>query len=60
MSGQRPQIIVPKDHWQSARLLGEWTLVGCTVAPGFAFSGFEMAPEGWEPSGGDAGWVCTH
>lgn len=48
--GQRPQVVVPKDHWQSARSLGDWTLVGCTVAPGFEFSGFEMAPEGWEPS----------
>jgi predicted cupin superfamily sugar epimerase len=50
-AGQQPQIIVPKDHWQSARSLGAWTLVGCTVAPGFEFSGFEMAPDGWEPSG---------
>ena len=49
-AGQHPQIIVPKDHWQSARSLGDWTLVGCTVAPGFEFAGFEMAPEGWEPS----------
>jgi hypothetical protein len=54
-AGQLPQIMVPKDYWQSARSLGDWTLVGCTVAPGFEFSGFEMAPEGWEPSGGDAG-----
>jgi hypothetical protein len=54
-AGQRPQLIVPKDHWQSARSLGAWTLAGCTVAPGFEFSGFEMAPEGWEPLGGDAG-----
>ncbi len=48
-SGQHPQLIVPKDHWQSARSLGAWTLAGCTVAPGFEFSGFEMAPKGWEP-----------
>ncbi len=54
LAGQRPQLIVPKDHWQSARSLGAWTLVGCTVAPGFDFSGFEMAPEGWKPPGGDA------
>ena len=52
---ERPQGVVPKDQWQSARSLGAWTLVGCTVAPGFEFSGFEMAPEGWEPSGDDAG-----
>ena len=47
---QRPQIVVPKHHWQSARSKGEWTLVGCTVAPGFEFSGFQLAPDGWEPS----------
>ena len=41
---ERPQIVVPANVWQSARSLGEWTLVGCTVAPGFEFSGFEMAP----------------
>jgi hypothetical protein len=50
-AGQRPQGIVIKGHWQSARSLGDWTLVGCTVAPGFEFSGFEMAPAGWSPPG---------
>jgi predicted cupin superfamily sugar epimerase len=50
-SGQRPQVIVPPDHWQSARSLGDWTLVGCTVSPGFEFSGFEMAPPDWTPEG---------
>jgi hypothetical protein len=48
-AGQRPQVIVPVGAWQAARPLGEWTLVGCTVAPAFDFAGFEMAPEGWEP-----------
>lgn len=47
--GSRPQIIIPKGVWQSARSLGDWTLVGCTVAPGFEFSGFELAPQGWTP-----------
>lgn len=47
---QRPQAVAPKGQWQSARSLGAWTLVGCTVAPGFEFSGFEMAPDGWEPA----------
>jgi len=49
VQGQRPQAIVPRDGWQSAQSLGAWTLVGCTVAPGFEFSGFEMAAEGWAP-----------
>ncbi len=47
--GEWPQIVVPAGHWQSARSLGAWTLVGCTVAPGFEFSGFELAQPGWEP-----------
>lgn len=47
--GQRPQVVVPADWWQTARSLGAWTLVGCTVSPGFTFSSFEMAPAGWEP-----------
>lgn len=48
-SGQRPQAIVKPHVWQSARPCGAWTLVGCTVTPGFEFSGFEMAVPGWEP-----------
>ncbi|HTT97521.1 MAG TPA: cupin domain-containing protein [Rhizomicrobium sp.] len=47
--GERPQIVVPSHAWQSARSLGAYTLAGCTVAPGFEFSKFEMAPEGWTP-----------
>jgi predicted cupin superfamily sugar epimerase len=47
--GERPQFIVPKSCWQSAQTLGTWTLVGCAVAPGFTFSGFEVAPPGWHP-----------
>jgi predicted cupin superfamily sugar epimerase len=47
--GQVPQIVVPAGHWQTATSLGAWTLVGCTVAPGFDFSGFELAPPGWRP-----------
>ncbi len=47
--GERPQGIVPTGWWQAAESLGEWTLVGCTVAPGFEFSGFELAPNGWAP-----------
>lgn len=50
-TGARPQVVVPAGAWQSARSLGAWTLVGCTVAPGFAFSAFELAPDGFEPPG---------
>ena len=47
--GERPQGVVPAGHWQAAESLGDWTLVGCTVAPGFEFANFEMAPEDWAP-----------
>ncbi|MCF3932792.1 cupin domain-containing protein [Acuticoccus sp. M5D2P5] len=50
-AGERPQIVVPTGQWQAAEPLGAWTLVGCTVAPGFSFEGFEMAPPDWRPSG---------
>jgi predicted cupin superfamily sugar epimerase len=48
-AGERPQGIVPAHAWQAAESLGDWTLVGCTVAPGFDFAGFELAPPGWTP-----------
>lgn len=48
--GERPQAVVPAHAWQSAESLGDWTLVGCTVAPAFEFAGFEMAPPGWAPA----------
>lgn len=43
-AGEQPQVIVPTGHWQAARSLGDWTLVGCTVSPAFRFEGFELAP----------------
>ena len=49
LAGERPQAVVPAGVWQTARTLGPWTLAGCTVAPAFEFSAFEMAPAGWEP-----------
>jgi predicted cupin superfamily sugar epimerase len=49
-AGERPQIVVPKHAWQSARPLGRYTLAGCTVAPAFTFEGFEMAPPDWRPA----------
>lgn len=49
LRGERPQVVIPPNVWQSASSLGDFTLVGCTVAPGFEFSSFEMAPPDWEP-----------
>lgn len=47
-SGQQPQLVVPVDHRQSAATTGAYTLVGCTVSPGFTFNGFTLAPPGFE------------
>ena len=49
VGGERPQAAVPAGAWQAAESLGDWTLVGCTVAPGFVFTAFELAPAGWAP-----------
>jgi uncharacterized protein len=51
LAGERPQAVVPANWWQSAESLGDWTLVGCTVAPGFDFAAFELAAPDWEPEG---------
>ena len=48
LAGETPQGLVPTGHWQAARSTGTWTLVGCTVSPGFRFEGFELAPPGFE------------
>ena len=43
--GQRPQHVVPAGAWQASMPVGDgWSLVGCTVAPGFDFADFEMPP----------------
>lgn len=47
--GEHPHAAVPPHAWQSARSLGAWTLLGCTVAPGFDFGGLELAPYDFEP-----------
>ena len=49
-AGERPQAVVPAHAWQSAKSLGEWTLVSCVVAPGFEFSAFELAAPDWRPA----------
>ena len=45
----QPQAVVPPRHWQSAETLGDWTLVGCTVTPGFEFEHFELASPDFTP-----------
>jgi predicted cupin superfamily sugar epimerase len=48
LAGDAPQAIVPAGHWQAARTTGAFTLVGCTVSPGFRFAGFTLAPPGFD------------
>jgi predicted cupin superfamily sugar epimerase len=48
-ASERPQAVVPAHAWQAAESLGAWTLVGCTVAPGFEFDHFELAADDWSP-----------
>ena len=48
-AGQVPQAVVPPGAWQAAEPTGAWTLVGCTVSPGFTFEGFELAEPDWSP-----------
>lgn len=55
LNGETPQGIVPPGAWQSAQSKGAWTLVGCTVSPGFEFEKFELAPEDWRPKADDRG-----
>lgn len=47
LGGEAVQAVVPAGWWQAARSTGAWTLVSCTVSPGFRFEGFELAPPGW-------------
>jgi len=49
-AGEVPQAMVPAQAWQAAESSSDWTLVGCTVAPGFEFAAFELAPKGWSPT----------
>ena len=49
LRGEHPHALVPAGACQTARSLGAWTLMGCTVAPGFNFAGFELAPHNFEP-----------
>ena len=49
VAGEQPQMVVPPDCWQAAQTLGDWTLVSCTVSPGFEFEGFDLAAPGWSP-----------
>lgn len=53
LADEHPQLMVPKGHWQSARSTGEYTLVSCTVSPGFDFAGFHLAAADFDIPRGD-------
>jgi predicted cupin superfamily sugar epimerase len=42
LDGMQPQALVPSGIWQAAETLGAFSLVGCTVAPGFDFADWEL------------------
>ena len=44
-SGTVSVSIIPTGVWQAARSLGEYSLVGCTVGPGFEFADFQFVSE---------------
>lgn len=48
LAGQMPQVVVPTGHWQAARSTGAYSLVSCTVSPGFDFGGFVLAETGFD------------
>ena len=48
LAGEAVQVVVPAGWWQAAVSTGDWSLVSCTVSPGFRFEGFELAPVGFD------------
>lgn len=48
---ETPQAIVPAGHWQAAETTGAFSLVSCTVSPGFRFEGFTLAPPDFDIPG---------
>jgi predicted cupin superfamily sugar epimerase len=52
LSGQAPVHTIPAGWWQAARSQGDYTLVGCSVGPGFEFADFELLAD--DPVSADA------
>lgn len=46
-SGARPLVVVEPGTWMGAETLGEWSLVGATMAPPYDPAGFELGEVGW-------------
>ena len=43
LNGNKLQYTVTAGHWFASRTLGDYSLVGCSVSPGFDFQDFELA-----------------
>ena len=48
-SKEKLHVVVPAGSWFSMTSSGLYSLIGCTVSPGFSYSDFELAPPDWEP-----------
>ena len=42
-------LVVEANNWFAMRSNGEYSLIGCTVAPGFDYTDFELASSDWKP-----------
>ena len=42
-------VVIKAGSWFSMRSNGKYSLIGCTVSPGFNYSDFELAPKNWRP-----------
>tara|TARA_Y100001960_G_C14436689_1_gene710461 strand:+ start:34 stop:441 length:408 start_codon:yes stop_codon:yes gene_type:complete len=42
-------LVIKAGSWFSMKSKGKYSLIGCTVSPGFNYSDFELAPKNWEP-----------
>ena len=51
LGGHQPQVVARAGAWQGARLLSQafgagWSLLGCSMTPGWSAAGFELADRG--------------
>ena len=42
-------LVVFAGSWFNMTSSGSYSLIGCTVAPGFDYKDFELAPKNWKP-----------
>ena len=46
---QHYNFTIKSETWFSMCTTGEWSLIGCVVAPAFSYEDFELAPPSWKP-----------